>query len=87
MIKLGGNIKLDGFDNIEHAKLVVIKKMVGTFVKELEPGNSVSLSLNLNGNFNVNAELVMNNITKTSSKTEKNLFFAVNEALKDLKTQ
>ena len=35
-IELGGNINLVGFKDIEPQKLVVIKKLVGNFVKRLQ---------------------------------------------------
>jgi len=35
MIELGGNIKLDGFESIEPAQLIVVKKIVGNVVKEI----------------------------------------------------
>lgn len=34
MIELGGNIKLDGFEGIEPAQLIVVKKIVGNFAKQ-----------------------------------------------------
>ena len=58
MIELGGNIKLEGFDEVEPAQLIVIKKVVGNFARQysektevkellvkLEKGNKVSISL------------------------------------------
>ena len=33
-MKLGGNIELEGFDNLEPAQLVVIKKIVGSSAKK-----------------------------------------------------
>ena len=34
MIELGGNIKLESFDEIQPAQLIVIKKVVGNFAKQ-----------------------------------------------------
>lgn len=87
MIELGGNIKLDGFESLEPAKLVVLKKMIGNFVKEFESNNQVSLILRLNGEFNINAEFNLNNDVRKSSISENNLFFAVNKALEGLKKE
>ncbi len=33
MEELGGNIKLGGFEEIDPAKIIIVKKIVGTFVK------------------------------------------------------
>ena len=87
MIELGGNIKLEGFDNIEQSKLVVIKKIVGNFIKKLEAENKVAIILKLseeNSEFKINAELNLNEQNKISSVTEKNLFFALNNVLTKL---
>jgi len=35
MITLGGNIKLDGFDELDPGMLIVVKKMVGLFAKKV----------------------------------------------------
>jgi len=87
MIELGGNIKLEGFDNIEQSKLVVIKKIVGNFIKKLEAENKVAIILKLseeNSEFKIDAELNINEQNKISSVTEKNLFFALNNVLTKL---
>ncbi|MFH1376954.1 MAG: hypothetical protein ABIH25_04950 [Candidatus Woesearchaeota archaeon] len=34
-MELGGSITLENFDNIEPAKLIVVKKFVGTYAKTL----------------------------------------------------
>ena len=87
MIELGGNIKLEGFDNIEQSKLVVIKKIVGNFIKKLEAENKVAIILKLseeNSEFKIDGELNLNEQNKISSVTEKNLFFALNNVLTKL---
>ena len=35
MIELGGNIKLDGFEDLPREKLIVFKKIIGSFTKEI----------------------------------------------------
>jgi len=35
MIELGGNIKLEGFDQIPKEQLIVLKKIIGHFTKEI----------------------------------------------------
>ena len=34
-LKLGGNIELKGFNEVEPAQLVVVKKMVGSYVRKI----------------------------------------------------
>ena len=39
-ISLGGNIELNGFQDIENAKLVVLKKIIGNYVKQIQEKKS-----------------------------------------------
>jgi len=83
MIELGGNIKLDGFDDVEPAQLIVVKKVVGNFAKQysekievkqlliiLEEKNKVTVKLN-------------DNISE--SDEGDNLFFVLNGLLVKVK--
>jgi ribosome-associated translation inhibitor RaiA len=47
MIELGGNIKLSGFSEQDMASLIVIKKLVGNFVKHFAHSSSVVASFDL----------------------------------------
>jgi len=38
-IELGGNISLIGFRDVEPGKLIVVKKIVGNFVKKIQDQN------------------------------------------------
>ncbi|MBS3137835.1 hypothetical protein J4232_05345 [Candidatus Woesearchaeota archaeon] len=40
MVLLGGNIELIGFEKLRNNELVVIKKMVGSFVKSVSEGKN-----------------------------------------------
>ena len=86
-MELGGNIKLTGFDDMEPAKLVVIKKIVGNYVKEL--GSVKELNLNLlqqdNDVFKIKGSLALDNNTKDAEIEDNNLFFALNSILNKLK--
>ena len=39
-IELGGNIELVGFKELDHASMVVLKKIVGTYAKKFSEANS-----------------------------------------------
>ncbi len=85
-ISLGGNIALSGFNNIEKAKLFVIRKIVGNYVKQLmEKRNDYEkLDITLEGDetnpkLKVEASFAGNPITEESSGT--NLFVTLNECL------
>ena len=86
-MELGGNIKLTGFDDMEPAKLVVIKKIVGNYVKEL--GSVKELNLNLlqqdNDVFKIKGSLALDNNTKDAEIEDNNLFFALNSILNKLR--
>lgn len=90
MIELGGNIKLQGFDKMEPSKLIVVKKIVGNYAKEisdkLTPFQELSLSLNLqNDSHELLAKIITNEMLIESKSTHPNLFFAIDRALSNLK--
>ena len=39
MIELGGNIKLENFENIDRGVLVIVKKIVGGYTKQISEKN------------------------------------------------
>jgi hypothetical protein len=87
-IKLGGGIELDGFD-VEKAHLVVIKKMVGNYAKEMtekaQGFEKVVVSLNKEGDsYNIKAELTDSGNQISADSSEKNLFMALDKALKEV---
>jgi len=83
---LGGGIELTGFSGIEKAQLVVVKKMVGNYVKEISEKakkfEKVAVSLTKEGdNFSIHAELTDEGNQITADAAENNLFMALNKAL------
>ena len=80
MIELGGNIKLDGFSNLDPAMLIVVKKMVATaqengcefqeFSLVLTQDDDVTLATSLKGKKEYAA-----------TASNKNFFFAMEKAL------
>ena len=86
-MKLGGNILLDGCDNLEPATLIVLKKMVGNYARKIsEKANFDELRINLMNKdkiYKLEAVLVRAGIQDSRVCEENNLFFALNNALKD----
>ena len=90
MIELGGNIKLSGFNELEPAMLVVVKKMVGNYCKKMtdHATNFKELNLNLkqvhktekNSKYEVHAKLDADKMY-TSEVIDFNLFFAIDKVL------
>ncbi|MBW2980573.1 hypothetical protein KY360_04105 [Candidatus Woesearchaeota archaeon] len=87
IMKLGGGIELTGFSEVDKAQLVVVKKIVGNCVKEMSEKakkfEKVVVSLTKEGdNCSVHVELTDEGNQLINDSTEKNLFMALNNALK-----
>jgi len=93
MIELGGNIILVGFKELEPAKLIVIKKMVGTYAKKIaERAGLKELKVELKTMHNKGKKTEKQKYEiKANAQTEKksynaettqfNLFYALDEVL------
>ena len=97
MIELGGNIELTGFrDNIDGAGMIVLKKIIGNWVRKYSEASSdfEKLSLNLklvhgsqdkkSSKFQIHAKAVDGGKIHAVEVTNHNLFFAVDSALKKI---
>lgn len=86
-IELGGKITLSGFHNVEPGKLVVVKKVVGNYVKKMEEKtqNFENISIHLkqihNSEFEIQTKLAANGRAYSADVTDFNLFFAMSRAL------
>ncbi len=89
-MQLGGNIELAGFNEVDRAQLVVLKKMIGNFTRgysEMSKIEKLVVSMSKEGEeYNVAAELSGDKPAKSENKS-KNLFFAVGNVLEDIKKQ
>jgi len=87
MIELGGNIKLDGFESVEPALLVVIKKIVGNFTKQYSEKTEVSeLLIVLEDKENSKVSGRLNGDINESANGD-NLFYSLNEVLIGIKNK
>ncbi|MEK6949091.1 MAG: hypothetical protein AABX34_02640 [Nanoarchaeota archaeon] len=96
-MQLGGNIELSGFSGIDGASMIVLKKIIGNYGKHLSEisGNFEKLSLAMkpvhepgeNKKFEVHGKLVNSGKPLASEVTERNLFVAVDNALKKIVSQ
>ncbi len=96
-IELGGNIRLTGFKELDGGSLVILKKVVGNYVRKISESNdkfeNLSLTLkNINekeGNkkFEVHAKLVNGGEVLTSEVTDRNIFFTVDKVLNSVMKQ
>ena len=90
MIELGGNIKLSGFNELEPAMLVVVKKMVGNYVKKMTDHSTEFKELNLhlkevhktekNSKYEIHARLDADKLY-AAEVIDFNLFFAIDKVL------
>lgn len=84
-MELGGNIKLDGFETLEPAKLIVVKKIVGNYAKVVSEKLAFSEFL-----VTLNEKKVTVKVTAKDKVIEKedssdNLFVALDKALAKIK--
>lgn len=86
MIELGGNIVLEGFDDLEPGLLVVIKKMVGSLAKQIseEKGEFDKLEVKKDNN-KVVSKISKGDKVFEAESNEKNLFFSLSKSLEELK--
>ena len=92
ILTLGGNIQLSGFGGLEAATMIVVKKLVGTYARHFSNKCAKFELLKLSmkriheqehsEKYEVHALVVDNGGQYTATVTEKNLFFAVDNALK-----
>jgi len=86
MIELKGNISLAGFKELEPAKMVVIKKITGNYVKRMQEKSKFErLHLHLKqvheSKYEIQAKAIINNQTYNSEIVDFNLYFALDKAL------
>ncbi len=93
-LNLGGNIQLSGFKVVDRGSMVIVKKLVGTYARKFSDHNQDfrQLSLRLkpvHANeehqiHHIDGKLVIGGNTFASEVEDRNLFFAIDTALKKL---
>ncbi len=85
MIQLGTKISLEGFDETDPARLVVIKKMVGSLAKKIEEtkGAYEKLDIAKTGN-TVKVKVAFADNTSEATAEHENIFFALSNAFQQL---
>ena len=88
-VELGGNIQLSGFKDVERASLVIVKKIVGSYARKLSDSmqDFEKLSVELEGSFSVKATLNAGGREFVDESKAKNLFFALDAALKGVESK
>ena len=84
MIELGGNIKLTNFEGINPALLIVIKKIVGNYTKNISEAykdfKEIEIILEDKDTNSIIVKLTTDKVHESHSK-DKNLFFSLDKAL------
>lgn len=93
-LQLGGNIELSGFRDIDGPSMVVLKKIIGNYGRHLSEITSKfeKLCVNINlihekeksSKYEIHAKLLDDGKPFVSEVVERNLFVAVDSALKKI---
>lgn len=98
MMELGGNIKLDGFREVDRPELVVVKKIVGSYARKFsdmlgDEFEELSLSLKLvhkkekSEKYELHAKVMKKGKPYAAEVTDRNLFVAMDSVLKKLQVE
>ena len=88
-MQLGESIELIGFNSLDKVKMFILRKIIGSHARRISGINKFERLLLLmeerpdGERFRVNAEVFGNN-PKKSERIDKNIFIAVDNALKGL---
>jgi len=88
IISLGGNIELFGAGWIDPASMIVLKKIVGNYVREFSQKTGVQkLSVSFSkqdSSINIISALITTNNSHSSECSHSNLFICLDESLKNI---
>ena len=85
MIELGGNIKLDGFENLEPAQLIVVKKVIGNYAKEISEKVEFSEFLVILEGNKISVKVTAKDKTIEEGEDGDNLFVTLDKVLAKVK--
>ena len=87
-VSLGGGIQLNGFRNIEGAKMIVLKKILGNYVKQIQEKKSdyekISITIEGKESITLKLELTVGGSKIKAEETQNNLFTATDNAFKKI---
>jgi len=92
-IELGGKIQLAGFRDLEPGKLIVVKKIVGNYVKKIEEQHSNFETIHIhlksvhNSEFEIQVKALMGGQAQQAEVTDYNLFVALDKVLNRILTE
>lgn len=90
VLQLGGNIELSGFSELDGGTMIILKKIIGNYAKRMstKTDNFEKLVLSMktvhNNQFEIKAHMLDNGQQFDSENIDRNLFVAVDTALKKI---
>ena len=94
VLELGGNIKLAGFGEVDSGSMIILKKIIGNYVKQLSECNKGFECLKLtmkkihetegSTKFDVKAQLMINGTPHNADYVDRNIFMTVDKILKKI---
>ena len=97
LMQLGGNIELSGFKDIDGASMVVLKKIIGNYGRKFSDVSDKFESLKItmkpvhetekSEKYEIHAQLMNDGKSVVSEVVERNLFVAVDSALKKIESE
>lgn len=93
ILKLGGNIELSGFSSVDRGAMIILKKIIGNYARKLADSSSNFEALKLrvkkvhDNTYELNCQMIAGGSSVNSSVEERNIFVAVDSALKKISEQ
>ena len=95
-MKLGGNIVLSGFRDIDGGSKIILRKIVGSYARKFSEGGSAFEELHLSmkpvhereqsKKYEIKCRMIDNGQIHNSEVTERNLFVAIDSVLKKVES-
>ena len=93
-VKLGGNIELTGFRDIDSSSMTVLKKIIGNYAKRIAELTKRLETLHItlkpihqkekSEKYEIHAKIIDNGKVYVSEITDRNLFVAIDSVLKKI---
>ena len=90
ILQMGGNISLTGFSEMDSRTMIILKKIIGNYAKRMstKTDNFEKLTMSMktvhNNQFEIHAQMIDNGKQFSSENIDRNLFIAVDNALKKI---
>ena len=97
VLELGGHIELSGFSSLDGANMIVLKKIIGSYARKLSELAKGFEKLQVHmkkvhekeksEKYEIHVKVVVSGKPLTSEVTDRNLFFALDKALKKAQSE